>query len=217
MRAERGRISRQRRRVRMTLRRLVHPLPLGVRPRRDPLPSARSRRDAVAARRTAARREAAAPTRRARSQTRRLGSAPPDSTLLANSHAHHLYPGMARAVPAETVLMIGACTPTPGLRFPERADASGTCANDHFARLTRVSWTSTSSTRRPCAWSCSPACGARSTTPGMRSTTGAESRSRRSRRSNRRRSMPTSPRSRGSSCDWATCPSRWCSTRRAAA
>ena len=43
---------------------------------------------------------------------------------------------MAKAVPAETVLMIGACTPTPGLRFPERADASGTCANDHFARLT---------------------------------------------------------------------------------
>ena len=42
---------------------------------------------------------------------------------------------MANALPAETVLMIGACTPTPGLRFPERGDASGTCANDHFAQL----------------------------------------------------------------------------------
>ena len=78
-------------------------------------------------------------------------------------------------------------------------------------------WTSTSSTRRPCAGSCSRACGARSTTPARRSTTGAENGSPRSRQSNRRRSMPTSPRSRGSSCDWAACPSRWCSTRRAAA
>jgi hypothetical protein len=62
-------------------------------------------------------------------------NAPPTVLLLGDSHAHHLYPGMAKALPAETVLMIGACTPTPGLRFPERADASGTCANDHFARL----------------------------------------------------------------------------------
>ena len=40
--------------------------------------------------------------------------APPTVLLLGDSHAHHLYAGMAKALPAETVLMIGACTPTPG-------------------------------------------------------------------------------------------------------
>jgi peptidoglycan/LPS O-acetylase OafA/YrhL len=61
---------------------------------------------------------------------------PPTVLVLGDSHAHHLYEGVANALPTETVLMVGACTPTPGLRFPERTDTTGTCANDNFARLT---------------------------------------------------------------------------------
>ena len=60
--------------------------------------------------------------------------APPTVLLLGDSHAHHLYPGLIESVPQETILAIGACAPTSGLRFPVAADAENTCANDNFNR-----------------------------------------------------------------------------------
>ena len=58
--------------------------------------------------------------------------AAPTVLVLGDSHAHHLYEGLARALPTEAVLSIGACPPMIGLVFPDRADATGACFNAGF-------------------------------------------------------------------------------------
>ena len=58
--------------------------------------------------------------------------AEPTVLVLGDSHAHHLYEGLAQALPAEAVLSIGACMPALGIVFHERADAVGACFNDAF-------------------------------------------------------------------------------------
>ena len=57
---------------------------------------------------------------------------PPTVLLLGDSHAHHLYQGLAGALPRDAVLSIGSCLPTIGLVFTERAGATGICANENF-------------------------------------------------------------------------------------
>ena len=57
---------------------------------------------------------------------------PPTVLLLGDSHAHHLYQGLAGALPQDAVLSIGSCLPTIGLVFTERAGATGICANENF-------------------------------------------------------------------------------------
>jgi peptidoglycan/LPS O-acetylase OafA/YrhL len=59
-------------------------------------------------------------------------NADPTVLVLGDSHAHHLYEGLAETLPSEAVLSIGACPPMIGLVFPERADATGACFNDAF-------------------------------------------------------------------------------------
>jgi peptidoglycan/LPS O-acetylase OafA/YrhL len=58
----------------------------------------------------------------------------PTVLLLGDSHAHHLYPGLAHALPNDSVLVLGACAPTLGLRFPQPRGSEDACANDNFAR-----------------------------------------------------------------------------------
>ncbi|HEY2189338.1 MAG TPA: acyltransferase family protein [Caldimonas sp.] len=58
--------------------------------------------------------------------------AAPTVLLLGDSHANHLYDGIAEIFPSEAVLAIGACMPTIGLVYPERADGKGPCFNDRF-------------------------------------------------------------------------------------
>jgi len=58
--------------------------------------------------------------------------AAPTVLLLGDSHANHLYDGIAEVFPEDTVLAIGACMPTIGLVYPGRADDGGACVNDRF-------------------------------------------------------------------------------------
>jgi peptidoglycan/LPS O-acetylase OafA/YrhL len=60
-------------------------------------------------------------------------NADPTVLLLGDSHANHLYDGLVQALPAETILSIGACMPTLGLVFPAAKSTATTCANEHFA------------------------------------------------------------------------------------
>jgi hypothetical protein len=80
--------------------------------------------------------------------------------VLGDSHAHHLYEGLARALPTEAVLSIGACPPTIGLVFPDRADATGACfnagfttqsdyLNDHVVGAPALKWVVISAMWRP--------------------------------------------------------------------
>ena len=59
--------------------------------------------------------------------------AAPTILLLGDSHANHLYGGLSRALPSESVLSIGACMPTPGLVYPGGKGENGTCYNENFA------------------------------------------------------------------------------------
>jgi peptidoglycan/LPS O-acetylase OafA/YrhL len=58
--------------------------------------------------------------------------AEPTILLLGDSHANHLYDGLAELFPNDAVLAIGACMPTVGLVYPERGDATSACANGNF-------------------------------------------------------------------------------------
>ena len=58
--------------------------------------------------------------------------ADPTILLLGDSHANHLYGGLVRALPGETILSIGACMPTIGLVFPAPKGTASTCTNEHF-------------------------------------------------------------------------------------
>ena len=58
--------------------------------------------------------------------------AAPTILLLGDSHANHLYDGLAEVFPGEAVLVIGACMPTVGLVYPQRSDVAGACFNDNF-------------------------------------------------------------------------------------
>lgn len=58
--------------------------------------------------------------------------ADPTVLVLGDSHAHHLYEGLAQALPADAVLSIGACMPALGIVFHDRAEAVGACFNDAF-------------------------------------------------------------------------------------
>ena len=58
--------------------------------------------------------------------------AEPTVLLLGDSHANHLHEGVAAAFPADAVLTIGACMPTIGLLYRERAESTEACANDNF-------------------------------------------------------------------------------------
>jgi hypothetical protein len=58
--------------------------------------------------------------------------AAPTVLVLGDSHANHLYDGIAEVFPGDAVLTVGACMPTVGLVYPERTDASGACFNDRF-------------------------------------------------------------------------------------
>ncbi len=60
--------------------------------------------------------------------------AAPTVLSLGDSHANHLYDGLVEALPAETILSIGACVPTIGLVFSAKEGAAGTCVNEHFAK-----------------------------------------------------------------------------------
>jgi hypothetical protein len=59
--------------------------------------------------------------------------AAPTVLLLGDSHANHLYDGLAEVLPNDAVLAVGACMPTLGLVYPGRADDTGACVNDRFA------------------------------------------------------------------------------------
>jgi peptidoglycan/LPS O-acetylase OafA/YrhL len=59
--------------------------------------------------------------------------AAPTVLLLGDSHANHLYDGIAEVFPGDTVLAIGACMPTVGLVYPGRSDDGGACVNERFA------------------------------------------------------------------------------------
>jgi hypothetical protein len=58
--------------------------------------------------------------------------AAPTVLLLGDSHANHLYDGIAEVFPGDAVLAIGACMPTIGLVYRDRADAKGACFNGRF-------------------------------------------------------------------------------------
>ena len=57
----------------------------------------------------------------------------PTVLLLGDSHANHLYDGVAEVFPNDAVLAIGACMPTVGLVYPGRADGGDACVNERFA------------------------------------------------------------------------------------
>src|SRR6185295_4581543 len=57
----------------------------------------------------------------------------PTVLLLGDSHANHLYDGIAEVFPNDAVLAIGACMPTVGLVYPGRADGGDACVNERFA------------------------------------------------------------------------------------
>ena len=59
--------------------------------------------------------------------------AAPTVLLLGDSHANHLYDGIAEVFAGDTVLAIGACMPTLGLVYPGRADGGDACVNERFA------------------------------------------------------------------------------------
>jgi len=59
--------------------------------------------------------------------------AAPTVLLLGDSHANHLYDGIAEVFPNDAVLAIGACMPTVGLVYPGRGDDGGACVNERFA------------------------------------------------------------------------------------
>jgi len=63
---------------------------------------------------------------------RQSKAAEPTVLLLGDSHANHLHDGVVAVLPTDAVLTIGACMPTIGLVFPDRADAKGACINDNF-------------------------------------------------------------------------------------
>jgi len=57
----------------------------------------------------------------------------PTVLLLGDSHANHLYDGIAEVFSNDAVLAIGACMPTVGLVYPGRADGGDACVNERFA------------------------------------------------------------------------------------
>jgi len=57
----------------------------------------------------------------------------PTVLLLGDSHANHLYDGVAEVFPNDAVLAIGACMPTVGLVYPARAGGGDACVNERFA------------------------------------------------------------------------------------
>jgi peptidoglycan/LPS O-acetylase OafA/YrhL len=59
--------------------------------------------------------------------------AAPTVLLLGDSHANHLYDGIAEVLPGDAVLAIGACMPTLGLVYPGRAEGGDACVNERFA------------------------------------------------------------------------------------
>ena len=56
----------------------------------------------------------------------------PTVLLLGDSHANHLYEGIAEVFPNDAVLAIGACMPTVGLVYPGRGDDGDACVNERF-------------------------------------------------------------------------------------
>jgi len=58
--------------------------------------------------------------------------AEPEVLLLGDSHANHLYPGLASALPGKAVLSLGACMPTVGVVYTAKVGSS--CAGQESAR-----------------------------------------------------------------------------------
>jgi hypothetical protein len=51
----------------------------------------------------------------------------PTLVLHGDSHANHLYPGLVKALPQETVLSVGGCAPILGLRWEAPASEANPC------------------------------------------------------------------------------------------
>ena len=53
---------------------------------------------------------------------------PPSMIILGDSHANHLFPGLAKALPHHSILNIGTCPPVTGLRFFTQGVGERPCA-----------------------------------------------------------------------------------------
>ena len=62
--------------------------------------------------------------------------AEPEVLLLGDSHANHLYPGLASALPDKAVLSLGACMPTLGVVYTAQVGSS--CAGQESARASSL-------------------------------------------------------------------------------